>query len=209
MTVQRTSDTQCRCGHAESEHRGFKCYNGDCRCPGFKAQEASSSKTHNGAWCAEHGSSWKAGCPSCEGARAARIATQVVQNVCELPDYNSPDDQPDLVMCTVQELENCVLRAFEANAPETCDVLRSTLERIAAGHFTESGAEEVAKAALRSAAGPALKANACTYPDCECSPLDGGKPREQCGKAAKPPCTCGIDDRPRPHDTTCPRREPL
>lgn len=26
------------------------------------------------------------------------------------------------------------------------------------------------------------KANACTYPDCECSPLDGDKPRELCGK---------------------------
>lgn len=51
--------------------------------------------------------------------RRESIATQVVQNVCELPDYNSPDDQPDLVMCTVQELENCVLRAFEAHDNET------------------------------------------------------------------------------------------
>jgi hypothetical protein len=51
---------------------------------------------------------------------AERIATQVVENVCELPDYNSPEDQPDLVMCTVQELENCVLRAFEAHGNETC-----------------------------------------------------------------------------------------
>lgn len=23
----------------------------------------------------------------------------------------------------------------------------------------------------------------CTYPDCTCSPLDAGKPRERCGKA--------------------------
>jgi len=52
---------------------------------------------------------------------AERIATQVVENVCELPDYNSPDDQPDLVMCTVKELENCVLRAFEAHGNETCE----------------------------------------------------------------------------------------
>lgn len=42
-----------------------------------------------------------------------RIATRVVEAVCELPDYNSPDDQPDLVMCTVQQLEHCVLQAFE------------------------------------------------------------------------------------------------
>lgn len=42
-----------------------------------------------------------------------RIATRVVEAVCELPDYTSPDDQPDLLTCTVQELEHCVLRAFE------------------------------------------------------------------------------------------------
>lgn len=34
--------------------------------------------------------------------------------------------------------------------------------------------------------GSTLKTNACTYPDCECSPLDGGKPRERCGKASEP-----------------------
>lgn len=44
---------------------------------------------------------------------AERIAERVVLEVCELPDYNSPEDQPDLVMCTVQELNACVLRAFE------------------------------------------------------------------------------------------------
>lgn len=42
-----------------------------------------------------------------------RIASRVVQNVCELPDYNSPENQPDLITCTVQQLERCVLRAFE------------------------------------------------------------------------------------------------
>jgi hypothetical protein len=42
-----------------------------------------------------------------------KVAAQVIQNVCELPDYNSPDDQPDLLQCTVQELEMCILRAFE------------------------------------------------------------------------------------------------
>lgn len=47
------------------------------------------------------------------------IAELVVRNVCELPDYTSPDDQPDLVMCTVQQLERCVLRALEYSSPET------------------------------------------------------------------------------------------
>lgn len=45
---------------------------------------------------------------------AEAIANQVVLNVCELPDYNSPDDRPELVMCTVKELHDCVMRAFEA-----------------------------------------------------------------------------------------------
>lgn len=43
---------------------------------------------------------------------AERIATQVVRNVCELPDYNSPDDQPELLTCTVDELHLCVMRAL-------------------------------------------------------------------------------------------------
>jgi hypothetical protein len=51
--------------------------------------------------------------PSKERSLPQRIATRVVQGVCELPDYNSPEDQPDLVMCTVQQLEHCVLQAFE------------------------------------------------------------------------------------------------
>jgi hypothetical protein len=42
-----------------------------------------------------------------------QFAAQVIQNVCELPDYNSPDDNPDLLQCTVDELERCILSAFE------------------------------------------------------------------------------------------------
>lgn len=48
-----------------------------------------------------------------ESEFAEAVAGRVVLHVCELPDYTSPDDQPDLVMCTVQELKDCVLRAFE------------------------------------------------------------------------------------------------
>lgn len=96
------------------------------------------SKANDGAWCAEHGSTWKVDCPSCEGAIAARVAARTVQNVCELPDYNSPEDQPDLVMCTVQELENCVLRAFEAHGNETPDQLRNaTLDYVLHVHKPE------------------------------------------------------------------------
>lgn len=42
-----------------------------------------------------------------------QFAAQLIQNVCELPDYTSPDNQPDLLQCTVKELESCVIRAFE------------------------------------------------------------------------------------------------
>lgn len=42
-----------------------------------------------------------------------KFAAQVILNVCELPDYNSPDDQPDLLQCTVRQLEACILSAFE------------------------------------------------------------------------------------------------
>jgi hypothetical protein len=42
-----------------------------------------------------------------------KFAEHVVLEVCELTDYTSPDDQPDLLQCTVKELEGCILRAFE------------------------------------------------------------------------------------------------
>lgn len=40
---------------------------------------------------------------------AERIATGIVQDVCELPDYNSPEDQPDVVTATVSELHHIIL----------------------------------------------------------------------------------------------------
>jgi hypothetical protein len=43
-----------------------------------------------------------------------QIAALIVRTVCELPGYSSPDDQPDLIMCTVQELEDAVLRALDS-----------------------------------------------------------------------------------------------
>lgn len=41
------------------------------------------------------------------------FAAEVVREVCELSDYTSPDDQPDLLQCTVTELSACVLKTFE------------------------------------------------------------------------------------------------
>ncbi len=34
----------------------------------------------------------------------------IIQDVCELPDYTSPDDNPDLVQCTVKELRMILRR---------------------------------------------------------------------------------------------------
>lgn len=42
-----------------------------------------------------------------------QFAAQVVLNVCELPDYTSPDEQPELLQCTATELKACVIKAFE------------------------------------------------------------------------------------------------
>jgi len=52
-------------------------------------------------------------------AEANAIATAVVQRVCELPDYNSPDDQPDLLQCTVTELHNAVMIVLEPYSPDS------------------------------------------------------------------------------------------
>ena len=83
-----------------------------------------------------HASGWKEQMDSCVCGNpwpcaktlAQRIAEQTVRNVCELPDYTSPDDQLDLVMCTVQQLEACVLQAFENI--EECSANETSEERV-------------------------------------------------------------------------------
>jgi hypothetical protein len=42
-----------------------------------------------------------------------QFAAEVIRNVCDLPDYTSPDDNPELLQCTGAELEACILMAFE------------------------------------------------------------------------------------------------
>jgi hypothetical protein len=43
---------------------------------------------------------------------AEAIVADTIRNVCELPDYTSPPDKPDLLQCTVRELETCIRRAL-------------------------------------------------------------------------------------------------
>lgn len=38
-------------------------------------------------------------------------------NVCELPDRNSPDDEPEAIFATLEELRNCAISAIEQCAP--------------------------------------------------------------------------------------------
>lgn len=42
------------------------------------------------------------------------IVTAIIGDVCELPDYTSPDDQPDLLQCRVHELKSILQRHLSA-----------------------------------------------------------------------------------------------
>lgn len=53
----------------------------------------------------------------------------VIRNVCELPDYTSPDDQPDLLTCTVRELDACIERAIDAFPGVAAMLMPVNLER--------------------------------------------------------------------------------
>lgn len=57
------------------------------------------------------------GQPGCRGDHRTpreQFVALIIRNVCELPDYTSPDDQPDLLTCTVGELDACIERAIDA-----------------------------------------------------------------------------------------------
>ncbi|SAL59334.1 hypothetical protein AWB71_03270 [Caballeronia peredens] len=39
-----------------------------------------------------------------------------LQNVCEIPDRNSPEGEPQAIVATLEELRNCAVNAIEACA---------------------------------------------------------------------------------------------
>ncbi|WP_331693537.1 hypothetical protein [Pandoraea sputorum] len=45
-----------------------------------------------------------------------------IQNVCELPDRTSPEDEPEAMVATAEELESCALRAIEEAAEDAARV---------------------------------------------------------------------------------------
>jgi len=48
-----------------------------------------------------------------------------LQNVCELPDRNSPADEPQAIIKTIEELRNCAVNAIEfSGAIKRCQCVR-------------------------------------------------------------------------------------
>jgi len=54
--------------------------------------------------------------PVVSGEAIDSIATTILRDVCELDGYTSPDDQPDLIQCTTDELDLIVRRALGEDA---------------------------------------------------------------------------------------------
>jgi hypothetical protein len=122
-----------------------------------------------------------AGSSSSKGeSQHERIATAVVQNVCELPDYNSPDDQPELVMCTVTELHNCVMRALEGFAGETGALPFPIHPRVAM-----QSDENYVMSNLHSAA---FLLDQCSQKKAEAPPVVH---KINCNAVPRGPCDCG------------------
>lgn len=46
-----------------------------------------------------------------------QIAAQIVRDVAELPDRTSPDDAPEMMLVTREELEVIVLNALDREVP--------------------------------------------------------------------------------------------
>lgn len=45
---------------------------------------------------------------------AVDFAEKIINRVCELPDRNSPEDEPGALVCSPSELEGCIVSALEA-----------------------------------------------------------------------------------------------
>jgi hypothetical protein len=61
---------------------------------------------------------------------AERLADEIVREVCELPDRTSPDDQPDALMVTWQELRTIIIRELEPVLEARDAALREALAEI-------------------------------------------------------------------------------
>lgn len=61
-----------------------------------------------------------------------KLIEEIIRGVCELPDYNSPDDQPELLQCTVQELDAILDRCLpdETGCSEELERLRKLEEHV-------------------------------------------------------------------------------
>jgi hypothetical protein len=101
-----------------------------------------------------------------KATRLRQLVDMIVRDVCELPDYNSPDDQPDLLQCTTRQLSNILDRHLGpmldvmVDAALARDLLAMALRKIqddipARPNMTEAGRvammAEVARVALEGA----------------------------------------------------------
>lgn len=60
-----------------------------------------------------------------------QLVSDIVRDVCELPDYNSPEDNPDSIQCTVQELSTILSnRLVYLVTPEKAAQIRDLLRCI-------------------------------------------------------------------------------
>lgn len=90
-----------------------------------------------------------------------QFAAQVIQDVCELPDYTSPDDQPDLLQCTVKELESCIIRAFEHFDTTSRPVMNPPADKAEARNRVNAAPRQVdSDTARRGMAGPLTESEA-------------------------------------------------
>ncbi|MEF3066344.1 hypothetical protein [Pandoraea apista] len=88
-----------------------------------------------------------------------------IQNVCELPDRTSPDDEPDAMVATAQELEDCALRAIEDAAEDAAPVNGGERDLAQAIHYPECWGT-AAYPALPSALAEVYASFKCTNDEC-------------------------------------------
>lgn len=100
-----------------------------------------------------------------------KFAAQVILNVCELSDYTSPGDQPDLLQCTARELESCVIRAFEHFDTTSRPVMNPPADKAEARNRVHAAPRQADSAAAgRAMAGPLTESEARpVMPTARCS----------------------------------------
>lgn len=87
---------------------------------------------------------------SADGATLPAWFDAFLTNVCEIPDRNSPEDEPEAIIATLEELKSCALNAIESvydeATPEAISSAADAVQRIYG--FTGEIAEAIAIAVI-------------------------------------------------------------